>query len=304
MKSQLCSGGVNWTRLTGCHTLTRMALILPTQAVKTVQSRTNVPAVKTLLAVLTVPAIVLIFVSLLGGTFSTPAFAAGDGCVSCHSNHNFLVRNKKLYDYYRDWKDSIHAQEGVSCSDCHGGNPKAKNKDNAHSGKGFRADRKSSPSDYRNIPTTCARCHDSIFAKYRQSEHFEHLRGKKGERQGPNCVTCHGSVSTAVLTVTSVRETCNQCHNEQTGNAPEIPGQAEKVLNTFLSIHRYYRYIGIRAEPNDARSFFRVIDPLIEKLNAEWHSFDIQQIARQTKDVLKLMKAKRNEIKKEKTKTK
>ncbi len=283
MKSRMLSMGPIWARLAGSRPRVRAAAIL---------------------RILAVTAMLLILLSLPGGTSPTPALAAGDGCVSCHSDHDFLVRNKKLYDYYQDWKLSIHGQEGVNCADCHGGNPKAKSKENAHRGKGFRADRKSSPIDYRNIPATCAKCHDNIYAKYRQSEHFEHLRGGRGERQGPNCVTCHGSVSTTVLTVTSVRETCSQCHNEKTENAPEIPGQAEKVLNTFLSIHRYYRYIGIRAEPNDAQSFFRIVDPLIEKLNAEWHSFDIEQIARQTKDVLRLMKAKRNQIKKERKRAK
>ena len=51
-----------------------------------------------------------------------------DSCVDCHRNPDFLVQNKKLYDYFRDWQLSIHRQHDVSCSDCHGGHPEIADK--------------------------------------------------------------------------------------------------------------------------------------------------------------------------------
>jgi hypothetical protein len=39
---------------------------------------------------------------------------AKDSCVACHRNPDFLVQNKKLYDYFRDWQLSIHQQNDVS----------------------------------------------------------------------------------------------------------------------------------------------------------------------------------------------
>ena len=58
-----------------------------------------------------------------------------DSCVDCHRDPKFLVTNRKLYDYYQQWKASVHTQEGLSCADCHGGDPAKKDKDAAHGGK-------------------------------------------------------------------------------------------------------------------------------------------------------------------------
>lgn len=227
-----------------------------------------------------------------------PARAAThDSCVKCHSDSSFLVKNKKLYDYYRDWTLSVHSQEGITCDDCHGGNPKAASKKAAHGGQPMEAKVRSSPINFRNIPKTCARCHEEIYQRFRASSHFKHLIKNKSSEQAPNCVTCHGSVNSAVLNVRSVAGTCLQCHNKETDNHPEIPEKAESILNTFLSIHRFYRYITLRGDPNEVRSFFRLVDPMNEQLGQDWHRFDLKRIEIQTKDLLNLLKTKRNEIK-------
>ena len=225
-----------------------------------------------------------------------PARPQVDSCSACHSDSKFFVQNKKLYDYFQSWKDSIHKQEGVTCADCHGGNPKAKTKEAAHGNEALRSSDASSPINYRNIPATCAKCHRKIYEEYRESEHFKHLKAAAQDEQGPNCVTCHGSLNTTVLTVANVRKTCQQCHNKETDNSPEIPAQAEEVLNNFLSIHRYYRFIATRSTPEDAKSFFQFVDPVIKRLNAEWHTFDIDTIDEKTHDLVQFMKVRRNDL--------
>ncbi len=119
------------------------------------------------------------------------------------------------------------------------------------------------------------------------------------EQQGPNCVTCHGSVNTTVLNVNTVRETCAQCHNPETDNRPQVPDKAEEVLNHFLSIHRYYRFITKRADAEDAKAFFSLVDPMIERVSAEWHTFDIDRIDRLTEELVRTMKAKRKDVMRE-----
>jgi len=220
------------------------------------------------------------------------------GCVTCHSDSKLFVRNPKLYEYYQFWKLSAHGQEDISCVKCHGGDPKSLDADKAHGGASIAASEKNSAINFRNIPKTCAKCHKAIYEEYRQSPHFQHLQGDKDEAQGPNCVTCHGSVNTAVLRVSSVRATCATCHNEETDNSPEIPAQAELVLSKMLSVSRYYRYIGVRGEPDDVRSFFRVVDPSMERLATHWHSFDIDEVEKETRDLLTVLKLKRQEIQK------
>jgi formate-dependent nitrite reductase cytochrome c552 subunit len=46
-----------------------------------------------------------------------------NSCIECHGQPDLRVTEKKLYKYFREWELSIHAQEGVTCVDCHGGNP-------------------------------------------------------------------------------------------------------------------------------------------------------------------------------------
>ena len=57
----------------------------------------------------------------------------GESCITCHSDPDFLVTHPKLYEYYRDWEGSIHGQQEVTCSDCHGGDPEASDASQAHS---------------------------------------------------------------------------------------------------------------------------------------------------------------------------
>jgi hypothetical protein len=221
-----------------------------------------------------------------------------DSCVDCHSDPDLLVKNKKLYDYFQEWNASVHKQEDVSCSDCHGGNPEADDKDAAHGGE-LTGSAASSPVNFRNIPGTCGECHDEIYGAFRKSRHFEQLLAKEQEEQGPTCVTCHGSINVAALDVITVRQACARCHNDETGNHPDIPLEAEGLLNGFRSIHRFYRYIGVKGDQEKSREFFGTVDPRIHALAVNWHSFDLESIAEQTDWVLLVMKVKRDAVRAE-----
>jgi hypothetical protein len=221
---------------------------------------------------------------------------ARDSCVECHSNPDFFVTAKKLYDYYQDWDVSIHRQEGVSCDDCHGGNPRVRDKNAAHGSDVSGGLGAGSPVSFENIPSTCGGCHDDIYEGFRKSNHFARLVEEGQARHGPNCVTCHGSINATVLDVNTVKETCLRCHNEETGNHPEIPDKASEALNLFLSIQRYYRYIGIRGDPADNQTFFAVMNKRVRDLSVLWHTFDLPKIDTETRLVLGQLKAKRTEV--------
>jgi hypothetical protein len=249
---------------------------------------------RVVLAVLPLPLLAL-FAALV--SFGQPGYAAAEAnsCEDCHSNPDFLVQNKQLFDYYRQWESSIHWQEGVTCEDCHGGNAEASDKDKAH-GDGVKASDPASGIYYKNIPDTCGACHEEILEGFRKSNHFEHLDTKKDEPQGPTCVTCHGAINSEILNVNSVTEACARCHNAERKNHPDHPEKARAILNRFLSIHRFYRYIAIRAEPEEARAFFQAVDALTKKLVITWHTFDLEKIDQGTTEVLALLKAKRDQI--------
>jgi len=219
-----------------------------------------------------------------------------NSCESCHKNPDFLVQNKQLYDYYQEWSISIHRQEEVTCDECHGGDPLASDKDKAH-GDGVDEASPSSGVYYKNIPEMCGTCHEEILAGFRESHHFEHVeKRRKKDEQGPTCVTCHGAINSEILDVTSVEEACARCHNEETDNHPENPAEARRILNRFLSIHRFYRYIAVRAEPEEAKAFLEEVDVLVRKLSVTWHTFELDDIDQGTTEVLQHLKAKRDEI--------
>jgi hypothetical protein len=232
----------------------------------------------------------------------SPGRAAGadeaSSCEDCHSDADFLVTNKQLYDYYQEWTASIHKQEEVSCDDCHGGNAEASGKVEAH-GDGVRASDPASGVYYKNIPDMCGGCHEEILEGFRSSDHFEHVeKKKKNDDQGPTCVACHGSINSEILNVNSVAAACERCHNQERDNHPENPEKARDILNRFLSIHRFYRYITVRAEPAEAKAFFGELDPRIQQLSVTWHTFDLDAIDKGTAEVLTLLKAKRDELRK------
>jgi hypothetical protein len=224
-----------------------------------------------------------------------------DSCVDCHSDKDFLVVNKKLYDYYQDWEFSVHKQEEVTCFDCHGGDPEIADKKGAH-GIGLGEESASSAVNFKNIPDTCGQCHEEILDSYRESEHFKHLVRKKEEKQGPNCVTCHGSMGTSIPNVTSVEEACVRCHNDETENHPEIPEDARTILNKFLSIDRFYRYIRVRLEPEERGPFLDKIDVRLHDLSLRWHTFDLEEIEKDTQSLLAAIKEKRDEVRQRKRK--
>ena len=222
--------------------------------------------------------------------------AQADSCVDCHKDPNFRVTNKKLYDYYQNWTGSIHAQEDISCSDCHGGNPKLSSKKTAHASSRINPSVATSPVHFKNIPKTCANCHEEYYNHFRQSTHFKKLQNSKETQQGPNCVTCHASVNTAVLNVNTVREACAFCHNEEKDNHPEIPAKAEKLLSQFLSIHRFYRFVTVRG--NLDRAVFDAIETRTSELFIDWHTFDLPTIEKRTEKLLAFLKTQRDIIRK------
>jgi hypothetical protein len=242
-------------------------------------------------------ALLLPVLSLSGWLLPAPATGEEkrDSCVDCHSDPDLFVTNRKLFDYFERWTSSIHKEEGVTCSDCHGGNPEIKDKRGAHAAELGEAN-PASAVNFQNIPDTCGDCHEEILSGFRKSAHFEHVVAKEQENQGPTCVTCHGSINVAVLNVNTVEKTCARCHNEESENHPDTPTEARSLLNRFLSIHRYYRYITVRGDPIETRAFFEVVDAQIHSLSVTWHSFDLEKIREETEIVLSTLREKRRKI--------
>jgi hypothetical protein len=148
---------------------------------------------------------------------------AGNSCVQCHSRPpgNSFVGARS-----HSWTGSIHQKNGVTCDKCHGGNPHAAGEKEAHEGVLPSSNPKSTVY-FKNVPATCGKCHGAQFYKFTQSVHYKML---ESTGKGPECVTCHGSMVTKVVTPNNVATLCEQCHNKRMGILPYIPQEAKAVL--------------------------------------------------------------------------
>ncbi len=126
-------------------------------------------------------------------------------CIQCHA---------KLPGKYGEpvklWQGSIHAENGIACNSCHGGDPK--DAANAMSpARGFLGAPKETA-----IPAFCGRCHVGVLKDYLTS-----LHGKALGRGGPTCVTCHGNHNVVKASLDLINEkSCSRCHSFK---------QAEKI---------------------------------------------------------------------------
>ncbi len=122
-------------------------------------------------------------------------------CLDCHTSE--LVKSE-YQAIPGEWRKSWHYQNGVSCQDCHGGDPK----DAARSmtpESGFVGVPKP-----REVPEFCGKCHIGIMENYLESGHGKAL---KATGRGPNCVLCHGSHNVQKATLNIINEKlCGVCH--------------------------------------------------------------------------------------------
>ncbi len=118
-------------------------------------------------------------------------------CLACHGSQTGRGGRPVA-----PWQKSIHAQNGISCNHCHGGDPT--DSVNAMSpARGFLG----VPAE-RAIPGFCGRCHVGIRDDYLNSAH-----GRALGRGGPTCVTCHGSHDVRKVTLDIINEQrCGSCH--------------------------------------------------------------------------------------------
>jgi len=152
-------------------------------------------------------------------------------CLACHGNPQMVDESSlKIVSGFRA---GVHAAAGLSCQDCHGGNPDPALADDM----GRAMDHGYKPSPFRGspkqgeIPAFCGRCHsDATYMKkfnpelrvdqeqeYWTSQHGRLLR--RGDARVATCIDCHGVHGILAPTdlqspvyATRVAETCARCH--------------------------------------------------------------------------------------------
>ena len=145
-------------------------------------------------------------------------------CIECHSKleDTRLSAPAKLFD------NDIHRARGLSCNDCHGGDPNADTKEAAKDpSKGYLGKPKT-----LDIPAYCGKCHSdaNLMKRFNPSlrvdqerEYYTSVHGRllkeKGETRVATCISCHSvhgirSPSDPLSSVypLNVATTCAKCH--------------------------------------------------------------------------------------------
>jgi nitrate/TMAO reductase-like tetraheme cytochrome c subunit len=196
----------------------------------------------------------------------------GNSCVSCHSK---LPADTFVGSNYLDWKNSIHSENGVTCDLCHGGSPKAKEKELAHKGV-YKSGDPRSRVYFQNVPATCGGCHEEVYQEFVQSNHYRKLE-KTGI--GPNCSTCHGSRATWIITPQNLKTTCINCHNERKGIEVKAPDEARLLLLALNQTGTIADLLGRLAGESPDKEVLKRLESAeskVDRAKIVWHSFDIE----------------------------
>jgi hypothetical protein len=137
-------------------------------------------------------------------------------CVLCHE---FL--GAELGWPVKEWKGSIHQQNGITCDLCHGGNADVNVEHIKQlSGQEFEEKRSQAMSashgfvgkpSGKELFAVCARCHRASVDRYANSIWGKAYLDNKG---GPSCVVCHHAHRN---TMPEVPRVCESCHKETAG---------------------------------------------------------------------------------------
>jgi len=148
---------------------------------------------------------------------------APNTCLDCHA-----ALDPPLQVTQAQFSQDIHAQKGLTCASCHGGDPAKADMDAMSKAIGFRGKIKRS-----QIPELCGHCHSdgAFMRKYNPSLRTDQLtqyktsvHGKRllqGDTKVAVCIDCHGvhdlrpaSDPRSKISPLNVAQTCSRCHSD------------------------------------------------------------------------------------------
>lgn len=207
--------------------------------------------------------------------------AEEDVCVECHSSEKMKPEFRTITE---EWRASLHAQNRISCSDCHGGDTKDAALAMSRQ-RGFLGTPK-----YAEVPEFCGKCHIGILKNYLESGHGKAL---KLSAKGPNCVSCHGSHNIQRASIDIINEQrCSKCHSY---DRAKVMKQAlfvtEKKIGELENSFRKLRNEGVFDE-EDERSFFNSQ----AEFRALFHTVDVSLVKDRTDEFTKKLNLIEKEI--------
>jgi hypothetical protein len=211
---------------------------------------------------------------VLGGILSLAGFIApvsaqeesnpGDTvCLQCHGS-----QPGRLGEPVGQWRQSIHAANGISCHDCHGGDPS----DFAMAmspERGFLG-----VPEPEEIPDFCGRCHVGVKEDYLASLHGQALGSG-----GPQCVTCHGNHAVAKASLDLInQQDCTRCHDfARARTIKDAISETDLQLTGLSADLSDLQHIGISVDKLQGTTF-----ALRNDFHRLFHSVDVELVRQQT----------------------
>jgi len=144
----------------------------------------------------------------------TNHFNTARTCASCHESQSVTKSHpmpspQAIERYFTSVHGKGTIEKGLTvsaiCSDCH----------RAHDIRTH--DDPESSISHQNVPKTCSKCHEGIFALFAQSTHGQIW--EKGDPKGPVCVNCHSAHAISPTETSTFRQGiaigCAHCHSKE-----------------------------------------------------------------------------------------
>ena len=187
-------------------------------------------------------------------------------CIQCHGTlPDQLGAPVKL------WRTSIHAENGISCNACHGGDPKdaADAMNRAH---GFLGAPKEA-----EIPAFCGRCHPGVMKDYLASAH-----GMMLGKGGPTCVTCHGNHQVVKASLALINEkNCTRCHSFE--RARVIRDAMVQTEGSIVGIDA--RIVGFQAEGVDTERLEKGLFAIRNRFHTLFHEVNAALVKKESTQI-------------------
>lgn len=187
-------------------------------------------------------------------------------CIQCHG-----TMPGKIGEPVKLWRGSVHAENGIACNGCHGGDPK--DAANAMSpARGFLGAPKETA-----IPAFCGRCHVGVKADYLASAH-----GRALGKGGPTCVTCHGNHLVLKASLELINEkSCSRCHTYE--RARLIKAAMADTEAMIVAIDT--RIKAYKAQGTDTGKLEQELFAVRNRFHSLFHNVDVEMVRRDSTQI-------------------
>ncbi len=187
-------------------------------------------------------------------------------CIQCHS-----TMPGKIGEPVNLWRGSVHAENGIACNACHGGDPS--DAANAMSpARGFLG----APKE-KAIPAFCGRCHVGVHTDYLASAH-----GRALGKGGPTCVTCHSNHQVLKASLDLINEkSCTRCHSFERARVIKAAMQETEAMIVGIDA----RIKAYKATGTDTDKLEKGLFAVRNRFHTLFHNVDVEMVKKESTQI-------------------